>query len=320
MIDTPHAEIVARASRLTKRFGNVTAVHDLTIEVRAGEVYGFLGPNGAGKSTTIKLLLGLIAPTTGDVRLFGKPLQGNLPALLRRVGAIIEEPALYPYLSGRDNLRALATIDGIDDARVDVALATVDLTHDAGRRYQTYSLGMKQRLGIAATLIRDPLLIFLDEPTRGLDPAGQIEMRELFPRLAREGRTIFVSSHLMHELQHICDRVAILRRGELVAEGTVESLLRGARGTIDLVVPVTEAVPAEALLRTLEWVDAVDRDGERISVTAAASRSTDVNRLLAGAGIFASEIHPREQSLEEFFLDVTGDATEVDNAHNGARR
>ena len=206
--------VVASAHGLTKRYENRFAVRDVDLELQAGEVFGFLGPNGAGKTTTIKCLLGLIQPTSGEVRLFGEPLRGNLPRLLRRVGAIVEAPAFYPYLSGRDNLRSLAMIDGLPRARVEEALRTVDLLDAANRPFSTYSLGMKQRLGIAATLLRDPLLIVLDEPTSGLDPAGQLEVRELIPRLAREGRTIFISSHQMHELQQICDRVAILKLGE----------------------------------------------------------------------------------------------------------
>jgi ABC-2 type transport system ATP-binding protein len=298
-------EIVASARGLTKQYGQVMAVRDLDLQLRAGEVYGFLGPNGAGKTTTIKLMLGLVRPTAGEVRLFGQPLDGNLPALLRRVGAIIEAPAFYPYLSGRDNLRSLALIDGLAEARIDEVLRLVDMTSAAGRRFSTYSLGMKQRLGIAATLLRDPQLIFLDEPTSGLDPAGQLEVRQLIPTLAHEGRTVFISSHQMHELQQMCDRVAILKQGRLLAEGPVASLMT-AGGAIEL--RVARAEVAERVLRAVDWINSVERTGDRIVVSAPSGRSADVNQLLADAGIYAAEIRPREQSLEEFFLDVTSEA------------
>jgi ABC-2 type transport system ATP-binding protein len=233
---TADREIVASTHGLTKQFGTTIAVRNLDLELRAGEVYGFLGPNGAGKTTTIKLMLGLIRPTGGEVRLFGEPLGQNLPALMKRVGAIIEAPAFYPYLSGRENLLALALIGNVSRERVDETLAIVDLRSAADHAFKTYSLGMKQRLGIAATLLRNPSLIFLDEPTSGLDPAGQIEMRQLIPRLAQEGRTVFISSHQMYDVQQMCDRVAILKRGELIAEGPVAQLLR-RENAIELRVP-----------------------------------------------------------------------------------
>jgi ABC-2 type transport system ATP-binding protein len=296
-------EVVASTRGLTKQFGTTVAVRDINLELRSGEVYGFLGPNGAGKTTTIKLMLGLLRPSSGEVRLFGESLAGNLPHLLRRVGAIIEAPAFYPYLSGRQNLRALATIDGLPDARISEAISTVDLAVAADRPFSTYSLGMKQRLGIAATLLRNPALIFLDEPTSGLDPAGQLEMRELIPRLAREGRTIFISSHQMYDLQHMCDRITILKQGELVAEGPVASLLRQG-GVIEARVP--DAAAAAEVLRALPWVEMVEGYGTLVTITAPVERAADANRALADAGIYASELRPREQSLEEYFLDVTG--------------
>lgn len=299
--------VVASAHGLTKQFGKRYAVRDLDLELHAGEVFGFLGPNGAGKTTTIKCLLGLIQPTVGEVRLFGEPLAGNLPRLLRRVGAIVEAPAFYPYLSGRDNLRSLAMIDALPAARVEDVLRTVDLLDAARRPFNTYSLGMKQRLGIAATLLRDPLLILLDEPTSGLDPAGQLEVRELIPRLAREGRTIFISSHQMHELQQICDRVAILKAGRKIAEGTVTSLLQTS-GSIEL--RVADAAGAEQVLRAIDWVNSVERAADRLTVSAPVERAADVNAALAQAGFYCSEIRPGELSLEEFFLEVTGEAVE----------
>jgi ABC-2 type transport system ATP-binding protein len=309
MSGTPAAETVIQTRGLTKQYGPTMAVRNLDLAVFAGEVFGFLGPNGSGKTTTIKLLLGLVAPTAGEVRLFGTPLDGHLAGLLRRVGAMVEAPAFYPYLSGRDNLRALARLDGIPDARVDAVLAEVDLLEAAGRKFATYSVGMKQRLAIAAALLRDPRLIFLDEPTSGLDPAGQLEVRELIPRLAREGRTIFLSSHLMNEVQQICDRVAILSKGELLAEGPVASLLR--RGdAVELRVADADQARAVELLRVLDWVTAVEEADGYLVASAPAERSAELNAALAQAGIYAAEIRPRQLSLEQFFLEVTGASDE----------
>jgi ABC-type multidrug transport system ATPase subunit len=301
---TADREIVASTHGLTKQFGTTIAVRNLDLELRAGEVYGFLGPNGAGKTTTIKLMLGLIRPTGGEVRLFGEPLGQNLPALMKRVGAIIEAPAFYPYLSGRENLLALALIGNVSRERVDETLAIVDLRSAADHAFKTYSLGMKQRLGIAATLLRNPSLIFLDEPTSGLDPAGQIEMRQLIPRLAQEGRTVFISSHQMYDVQQMCDRVAILKRGELIAEGPVAQLLR-RENAIELRVP--DAAAASQALQGIEWIQSVEYQDSLLTVVTELERASDINRALAEAGIFASEIRPRVQSLEEFFVDVTAE-------------
>jgi ABC-2 type transport system ATP-binding protein len=200
---------------LTKRYGDLLAVDDLSLTVRAGEVYGFLGPNGAGKTTTLRILLGLMRPTAGSAR-----TQGD-------VGALIEGPAFYPYLSGRTNLRVLARHAGVADERIDVVLDLVDLSGRQDDRYSAYSMGMKQRLGVAAALLKDPRLLVLDEPTNGLDPAGMADMRMLIRRLGAAGCTVLLSSHLLGEVEQICDRVGIISHGRLVREGTVAEL----RGT-----------------------------------------------------------------------------------------
>lgn len=295
---------VVRTRGLTKYYGSIAALRNLALELYPGEVFGLLGPNGAGKTTTVKLLLGLLRPTAGEIYLFGQPLAGNLPHLLRQVGAIVEAPAFYPYLSGRENLRLLAMMDGLPLSRVDLALEQVDLREAAGRKFGAYSLGMKQRLGIAATLLRDPRLIILDEPTSGLDPAGQHEVRALIPRLAGEGRTVFLSSHLLYEVQQVCDRVGILKAGELLAIGPVTSLLRPG-GAIEVRVPNVAA--AQEVLRRLPWVTSLTEMNGYLVVGAPPERSAEVNAALAGAGIFASEIRPRERTLEAFFLEVTGE-------------
>jgi len=213
-----YGEIILRTTGLTKCFGRLEAVKDLNLELRRGEVFGFLGPNGAGKSTTVGMILGLITPTAGSIQVFGRELKDNPWAALRRVGAIIEEPAFYPYLSGRDNLEALARANGgISRVKIAEVLERVDLQNRAGDCYSHYSLGMKQRLGIASILLRDPELIILDEPTSGLDPAGTKEVRALIPRLAHESRTVFLCSHLLHEVEQVCNRVAIIKQGIMLA-------------------------------------------------------------------------------------------------------
>ncbi len=236
---------VLRAVGLTKYFGDLIAVDGLNLEVRAGEVRGFLGPNGSGKSTTVGMILGLIAPSAGTIEVAG--------GLRRNVGAIVESPAFYPHLSGRDNLRALAIAAGdVPSTRIDSLLEEVGLAERGRGAYHTYSLGMKQRLGIAATLLTDPALVILDEPTNGLDPAGQAEIRELIPRLAHEGRGILLASHLLNEVQHVCDEVTIIRRGRLVEAGRVHDLLQ--RGSY-IAVEVASPARARSLLLQLPGIE-----------------------------------------------------------------
>jgi ABC-2 type transport system ATP-binding protein len=304
MMSAIDPSLVVQTRGLTKKYGDVFAVHDLNLELHAGEVFGFLGPNGAGKTTTVKLLLGLIRPTGGEIFLFGEPAAGSWERLLRRVGAIVEAPAFYPYLSGRQNLHVLARLDGVPSAKADEAIEQVSLGGAADRNFSGYSVGMKQRLGIAAALLREPQLVLLDEPTSGLDPAGQREIRALIPRLAERGCTIFISSHLMHEIQEVCDRVGILKAGELQSVGPVAHLLRDG-GVVEI--RVADLERAARLLRALDWVDGVVQRNGLLEVTAPLEQSADLNRALAEAGMYAEEIRRREQSLEEYFLEVTGD-------------
>jgi ABC-2 type transport system ATP-binding protein len=215
--------------QLSKRYGAVVAVDTLSIEVADGEVFGLLGPNGAGKTTTVAMLLGLVQPTAGRAWLLGHDVQHDLAAALRLVGAMIEAPAFYPYLSGRDNLRVLAALNGIGAARVEAVLRQVDLHDAATRRFGSYSQGMKQRLAIAAALLHEPRLVILDEPTNGLDPLGLVEMRELIRSLARDGRTVLLCSHTLPEVEQLCGRVAIMHRGRLAALVALDELR--ARGT-----------------------------------------------------------------------------------------
>jgi ABC-2 type transport system ATP-binding protein len=298
-------DVVLRTVGLTKRFGPILAVDGLDLEVRAGEVFGFLGPNGSGKSTTAGMVLGLIKPTAGRVELFGEPLDSNRLGLLRRVGAVIESPAFYPYLSGRDNLRAIATAaGGVPEGRIDALLAQAGLAERADTPFKTYSLGMKQRLGIASTLLTDPDLVILDEPTNGLDPAGQREVRALIPELARAGHAVLLASHLLHEVEQVCDRVAIIRRGRLIESGAVGDLLR--RDSF-LVIEVEQPERAAAVLRdaALPFVDQVVIEDGRVHVTTPQERGAEINRALAAQGLYASAIIPRISSLEEVFLELT---------------
>jgi len=297
-------DIILRTTGLTKRFGKLEAVKDLNLELRRGEVFGFLGPNGAGKSTTVGMILGLVTPTAGQIELFGLKLSGNGWAMLRRVGAVIEEPAFYPYLSGWDNLEALArAIGGIPKAKITEVLERVNLQERAGDRYDHYSMGMKQRLGIASTLLRDPELILLDEPTRGLDPAGTKEVRDLIPQLAHEHRTVFLCSHLLHEVEQLCNRVAIIKEGVMLVCAPVQELL--AQGQM-LQIKVDDLAQAAAILNGLPWIKSVKRENDHLIVDAPKDSASRVNKTLAEHNIFASELTSRNVSLESVFLQLTG--------------
>ena len=297
---TSTTELVIQTRALTKRYGeSIVAVDALDLGVRRGEVYGFLGPNGAGKTTTLRMLLGLVRPTSGQAAVLGAA--PGSPEGLARVGAMIETPAFYPYLSGRDNLRVLARYAGVGMDRVEVVLDEVRLTDRAADRSRTYSLGMKQRLGVAAALLKDPELLILDEPTNGLDPGGMAEMRDFIRSLGEGGRTVVLSSHLMGEVEQVADRVGVIRDGGLVAEGTVEAL-RGRAGLKVRAEPLAEAAQLIAALADVDEV--TDVDG-LLDVTVDTSRAPAINRLLVEAGIAVSELYAHKPSLEHVFLELT---------------
>jgi len=301
--------IVLEADGLTKRFKNITAVDDLSFTVRQGEVLGFLGPDGAGKSTTVGMVLGLIAPSEGTVRIMGQELVGQQRLVPEHVGAIIENPAFYPYLSGRDNLKAHAlAVGGVPDGRIEELLKLVNLGERAKDKFKTYSLGMKQRLGIASTLLTDPALVILDEPTNGLDPAGQREIRAIIPRLADEGHSVLLASHMLHEVEQVSDRVAIIRRGKLVTEGSVDDLLRRG-GYIEIAVPGADPKLARQALRPLPQVEQVTVEEGRLIVVAPLESGADLNRALVAQGIYASAITPKRSTLENLFLELTEGST-----------
>jgi ABC-type multidrug transport system ATPase subunit len=284
---------------LTKRYGDTIAVDGVDLTVRPGEVYGFLGPNGAGKTTTLRILTGLISPTSGSVRVLGgRPGHADV---LARTGSLIESPAFYPYLSGLDNLRLLAEYAAVARARIHEVLELVDLTDRARDRFSTYSLGMKQRLGVAAALLKDPELVILDEPTNGLDPAGMRDMRRLIRELGTGGRTVLLSSHLLGEVQQICDRIGIISHGRMVAEHDVQEL----RGQQELVVAAEPLDQAHKVVAGLLGADSVHRYDDTLRVQVDPARAADVNRHLVEAGIAVSGLRTAERALEDVFFELT---------------
>ncbi|MEO8953635.1 MAG: ABC transporter ATP-binding protein [Ktedonobacteraceae bacterium] len=320
--------VIISTSRLTKAFGNLVAVNDLHLQVMRGDVFGFLGPNGSGKTTTIRMLLGLIRPTAGRAIIFGMDNSYQLPAILQRIGAIVETPVFYPYLSGKDNLHAVAAASGMisgsaSNRRVEEVLEIVELRAQAKDAFRKYSLGMKQRLGIGAALLNDPELVLLDEPTNGLDPAGVFEIRQLIQRLSTLGKTIFISSHILYEIQHVCNRVAILQRGNLIKQGAVSELLQPNEQIIVRLNTAEETQQAFALLQQsrengLQWITNARIEMNRanmsiIRIDAPRVRSAEINALLAQNRLFAAEIHPQEGSLEEVFLGLTTQAIPTGN-------
>jgi ABC-type multidrug transport system ATPase subunit len=298
-----------RCCALTKRYGGRAVVDALDLEVEQGEVFGFLGPNGSGKTTTARMLLGLIRPDAGEAWILGSPVP--CPERLPEVGAMIEEPAFYPWMSGRRNLEVIAGEGGwIRTGAIDEALELAGIAIAADRQVKTYSQGMRQRLGLAAAVLRRPAVVILDEPANGLDPAGMHDLRELLRQLAADGSTVFLSSHLLGEVEQICHRVAILDRGRLVTLGTVDDL-GVARERTRVSVRPTEIAPARSALAA--WTVTTDGAGQLL-VTDAGGR--DVNQALAAAGVFASAITPERLTLEERFLAIT----EGEHRHSSAPR
>jgi ABC-2 type transport system ATP-binding protein len=304
---TKTGDVILRTTALTKRFGTLEAVKDLNIEIRRGEIFGFLGPNGAGKSTTVGMILGLVTPTSGKIELFGQDIRGNLWHALRRVGAVIEEPAFYPYLSGWNNLKALSiSIGNIPETKITEVMERVNLLDRAKDHYSTYSMGMKQRLGIASTLLRDPELIILDEPTNGLDPAGTKEIRDLIPQLAHESRAVVLCSHLLHEVEQVCTRVAIIKQGVTLIDAPIQELLN--RGHL-LQIKVDEPAKAAQILSGIPWIKSAKIQDGYLIVEAPQENASQITRVLAEHGIYLSELAKRGTSLESVFLQLTGGAS-----------
>ena len=297
------SEVILRIENLTKSFKDRKVVDSLNLEVTEGEVFGFLGPNGAGKSTTIRLILSLIKPDSGDVNIFGKWVTKHRNGSLQNVGALIEEAAFYKNLTARRNLQILANLGGGTDRRIDEVLEIVRLIDRADDKVKTYSHGMKQRLGIAQALLHNPKLMILDEPTSGLDPHGIKEVRELIKSMSDDGITVFLSSHLLHEVEQSCSTMAIINEGRLVVSGKVKDLLKQA----DLFTTEIQAQPIEeavSVIRQLDFVKIVVVSEESIKVSVSKDDLPNLTTVLVEKGIKVSAIVPRS-SLEDFFLSLT---------------
>ena len=295
---------------LCKQYGNALRVAHLDLDVPEGSVYGFLGPNGAGKSTTLKMILGLVRPTAGDIRVLGKKMDGgNRLAVLRQVGSLIESPSYYGHLTGEENLRIVQTLRGVPEKNIREVLQIVRLDGQRGKRVAHYSLGMKQRLGLAAALLGYPKLLILDEPTNGLDPAGIQEMRELICSLPeRFGMTVVVSSHLLSEIDQMADHVAIIREGELVFQDTLEAL--HGRSRHHLALRTTNNAVARAVLQE-KSVPCQEEEGYLILPILSDELAAQLTRLLAERHLGVIRLEERQKSLEDIFLELTGKAASL---------
>jgi ABC-2 type transport system ATP-binding protein len=297
---------VVDARGLSKRYGTTVAVAGVDLLVQRGSVFGVLGPNGSGKSTTVRMLLGLVRPDHGEVTLFGRSLEQHKPEVLGRIGSVVETPSFIPYLSGRDNLRLLDRYTpGAGAEGIERALTRVRLQEAAHRRFKNYSLGMKQRLGIAAAILHDPELIILDEPTNGLDPQGTREVRELIPELAAEGRTVLLCSHLLHEVEQLCESVAIFQNGRVIAQGRTADIIGRNMG---LEIKAVELDLAEAALRRSPWAASLRRSNGSLFVSGPDCEGRAVNRYLVEHGVYADALTPQRQTLEEAFFQLTSES------------
>ena len=294
---------------LVKRFRDIDAVAGIDLRVPAGGIYGFLGPNGAGKTTTIRILLGLLRPTRGVASLFGEPVAPGRK-VLDRVGALVERPAFYPYLTAADNLRLLGLTRGIVESRlrteVPEALDRVGLSAAARRKAGRFSTGMRQRLGIAAALLGRPELVILDEPANGLDPNGVVDVRQLISGLARDGITIFLSSHVLPEVEQLCQRVAILQAGRIVAEGETQAMLRQGERLYVRFDTAAEARRAHPILAAIGLTVAAESDAA-LFLDARPERGSEVIRSLSDGGVYPAELSVRRQTLESVFIELTGE-------------
>ena len=298
-----------KTNALSKAYGSRLAVDRLDLEVEGGELFGFLGPNGAGKTTTIRMALGLIAPTSGSVELLGKEVRRHRTEILPRVGALVESPALYGYLSGRDNLRAVGDLlGGVRETRVDEVLGIVSLMGRDRDKVRTYSMGMKQRLGLALALLNDPDLLILDEPANGLDPAGIVEMRDLLRGLAAAGKTVFISSHVLSEVQQICTRVAIINHGRLIRVAPVVELLKAGG---DFEVSVDQPQEVVSILQRQEWGRDARMDDGMVITRAPDDKGRNLIAFLVQNGHTPDTVSARHQDLEDIFLKLTGGETAI---------
>lgn len=296
--------MVIDTTGLTFNFGKQTVVKSLSLQVPEGSIYGFLGPNGAGKTTTIKLLMNLLQVQEGNIHIFGKELQSNRIEILSQIGSLIEQPAIYAHLTGRENLLNRALLLQTPKSRVDEMLDLVHLTQAAGKKAGQYSLGMKQRLGIALALLSDPKLLILDEPTNGLDPNGIIEVRELLIRLVKQhGKTVFVSSHLLLEVERMATHVGIINFGELLFQGSIDELQSLSKPLVQ--VEVNNTADAANLLKRSN-IEVSDADSEHIYIPYTGKQQmAEINALLNQAGYMVYSINKQQKDLEKLFLSIT---------------
>jgi len=311
-------DCILRLTNLTKKFGSLTAVDGLNLEIKKGEVFGFLGPNGAGKTTTIRMMVGLIKPTSGYAEINGYNVQTDFLNAIKGIGAIVESPAFYPYLSGKNNLEILFDISGINlpanekKRKIEKLLKLVGLEKRCNDNVGTYSQGMKQRLALAGTLVADPDIIILDEPTNGLDPSGMKEIRELIKNLAEEKNiSVFLSSHILSEVQQICNRVGILDKGKLISTEEVATLLK--KETENFLVRIKDSETAfTALKENTNIIEVKKAAHDHLLVTVASSFSDKLGPFLYEKGIYPEEIKKHEETLEDYFLRITGNNNVMD--------
>lgn len=308
------SELAIKTSQLTKRFGDQAAVNAVDLLVPKGSVFGFLGPNGSGKTTTIRMLLGLAEATSGKIELLGEEVPKRIERVLPRVGALVEGPAFYPFMSGRNNLLRIDAADRFADSastktRVEQALHRVGLTNAAGKKVHAYSLGMKQRLGLANALLKPRELLILDEPTNGLDPQGTREVRNLIRSLADEGITVFVSSHLLSEIEMLCSHVAVMNAGRIVAQGSLQQL-RNEEPT-RLILGTTDPLTARELLQRYGVLAVQAHANQLVAEVANDFDVAGLNQHLVSKGLPVQEIRLEKSSLEEKFVKLTGEGFEV---------
>ncbi|HEY7932476.1 MAG TPA: ABC transporter ATP-binding protein [Solirubrobacteraceae bacterium] len=308
-MDPSSSQPAIETTGLTKCFGERTALDGIDLQVPRGVAFGFLGPNGAGKTTIIRTLLGLTHASAGTMQLLGYPVPAERGKALKRVGAIVEEPRFHMHLTGRENLRIVAAVRGPEtQARIEPALARVGLAERAGEKVKSYSMGMRQRLGVARCLLSDPLLLILDEPTNGLDPGGIQEFREMIRAMVeQEGRTVFISSHLLDEVERTCDAAAIVDRGKIITQGTIADLAGGGVARHELILGVDDPERALTTLDASELVLEAHRSDEGVRVVLAGEPNTaaQVNALLVSVGVGVARLEPVRHSLEQRFLQIT---------------
>jgi ABC-type multidrug transport system ATPase subunit len=291
-------ETVLSISNLTKHFGKIKAVNELNLEVKRGQVFGMLGPNGSGKTTTLGMLMGVVNPTAGSFTWFGEPPTNSVR---KKIGAVLEHPIFYPYLSGQKNLELNAMIKQCDPNNIPKVLELVELTERKDSKYKTYSLGMKQRLAIASALLNDPTVLILDEPTNGLDPMGIAEIRELIKKIALNGKTIILASHLLDEVQKVCSHFAVLKRGNLVHTGPVEDV-QGGPETVEVIADVSNL---NEILLAFSGTSSINRENGSFQVAMREGyKSRDLNQFLFEKGVVASHLVTKKKSLEKQFLEI----------------